>query len=272
MIYFLTHLGCDFPAYIEYCVKQIIKKDSNFKIYICGDTEPKFIKEKYTFINSRELDIPTNSSYMVNDPNPLWRNSILRIFAINSFMQKENIEGIIHFDNDVMVYEDFTKIQNKFGRKNFITPHKHTEYSFGFSYLNNKDDFNILTQRINELINLGENNVRKLTGDETHEMRLLNFCGKDLIEPLPVHPAINNMENFIFDPSSYGQYIGGTPNGHAPGFIDKTQLVGSHFKVTPHILYSKKEDIFYYGYNNELYKIFNLHVHSKNLKNFYNET
>lgn len=272
MIYFLTHLGGNFPSHIEHCIRQINKKDTNSEIYICGDVCPTYIKGRYTYINSKDLDISLDDNYMANESDPLWRTSLMRIFAVNSFMQKENIEGIIHFDNDVMIYGDFTDLQHNFNKKNYITPHKHTEYAFGFSYLNNKDDFNTLTEKIKEIIKEGDYNVRRLTGDESHEMRLLSFCGTGLIEPLPVHPELGNTNNFIFDPSSYGQFIGGTPNGHSSGFIDNTQLVGSYFKTLPEIYYNKEEDIYHYHYCDKVYKIFNLHIHSKKLKDFYHET
>lgn len=271
MIYFLVHLGSPFPSYIEFCIQQIYKKDNNCDIILCGDFDPLIKGKKYSFINSKELNIPAEINYFHHDPNPLWQNSLKRIFAINSFMQKENIEGIIHFDNDVMVYEDFNKIQNAFKRKNYITPHKHTEFTFGFSFLNNKDEFNILTERIQSTIQIGEQGVRRLTGDEAHEMRLLNFCGSDLIESLPTHPEIGCINNFVFDPSSYGQYAGGTPNGHPPGFVDRTQLVGSYFETKPQIVYNKERDIFNYMYKDKSYNIFNLHIHSKKLNEFYHE-
>ena len=271
MIYFLVHLGSTFPSYVESCIRQIHKKDNNCEIILCGDFKPNIESKKCYFINSIELNIPIETNYFRHDPNPLWKNSLMRIFAINSFMQKENIEGIIHFDNDVMIYEDFYKIQNNFKRRNYITPHKHTEFAFGFSYLNNKEKFNVLTEKIQSTIQLGEQGVKQLTGDEAHEMRLLNFCGEDLIEPLPTHPEIGSINNFVFDPSSYGQYIGGTPNGHAPGFIDRSQLVGSYFESKPQIIYNKERDIFHYIYKDKTYDIFNLHIHSKKLNEFYHE-
>jgi hypothetical protein len=266
MIYLLVHLGSKFPAHIKDCLHQIYKKDKNCQIYLIGNIKPDFIEQDFIFVNVEDLDVP-RESYFSNNNNPLWHNSLMRVFAINSFMQKNNIEGIIHFDNDVMIYSDFTELKHLFENKNYITPHKTTEYTFGFSYLNNKQEFNILCERILKLIGLGEFNVKNLTGDEAHEMRLLGFCGSNIIKDLPTHPQINNVQEFIFDPSSYGQFVGGTPNGHLPGFIDKTQLGGSLFTEPPNIRYNKEEDIFYYIYNNTEYKIFNLHVHNKDLKN-----
>ncbi len=271
MIYFLVHLGGNFPEYTKYSVNQIYKMDCKCKIYLCGDIKPDFIDKDFTFINISELDITSNNNYFTNDPNPLWRTSLLRIFAINSFMQKYNIEGIIHFDNDVMIYDNFNKIKKYFKRKNYITPHKETEYAFGFSYLNNKDDFRKLSNKIKKIIEGGESEVKKLTGDEAHEMRLLNFCGKGLIESLPTHPEINDIDGYVFDPSSYGQYIGGTPNGHPPGFVDETQLIGTLLKNNPNIFFNREDNSYYLSNNNKLYKIFNLHIHSKKLNEFYYE-
>ena len=271
MIYFLVHLGGSFPEYTKYSVNQIYKKDRKCKIYLCGDVKPDFIDKDFTFIDINELDITSNNNYFANDPNPLWRTSILRIFAINSFMQKYNIEGIIHFDNDVMIYDNFNKIKKYFKKKNYITPHKTTEYAFGFSYLNNKDDFKKLSDKIQKIIEKGENEVKKLTGDNAHEMRLLNFCGEGLIESLPVHPEINDVAGYVFDPSSYGQYIGGTPNGHPPGFVDETQLIGTFLKNNPNIVFNKEDNLYTLLNNNKVYKIFNLHIHSKKLNEFYYE-
>jgi hypothetical protein len=36
-------------------------------------------------------------------------------------------------------------------------------------------------------------------------------------------------------------------------------------------MYSKKEDAYYLPYKDNNYKIFNLHIHSKKLNDFYNE-
>lgn len=270
MKYFLVHLGGEFPLYTKHCVKQIHKHDKEAEVLLCGNINPTFIDEKYTFINSDDLDLPT-FDYLKNDPDPLWHTSVMRIFVINAFMQKTDIDGLIHFDNDVMIFGDFNKIEKNFNKENYITPHKETEYAFGFSYLNNKEKFNEITKRIYETILLGESEVRRLTGDQAHEMRLLGFCCSDLIKDLPVHPSIGNIENYIFDPSSWGQHIGGTPAGHSPGFIDKEQIVGnilSNLPEKPTLLYDPSADSYHLKHENHIYKIFNLHVHSKKLDSF----
>lgn len=270
MTYFLFHLGDSFPPYIKHSISQIYKHDKKANVYVCGQSVPDFIDSRATFIHSDDLALP-NFSYLKNDPDPLWHTSLMRIFAINNFMQAQDIEGVIHFDNDVMLFGDFNKIKEHFDNENYITPHKRTEYAFGFSYLNNRKKFKTLTERIYDLIKQGEDKVKSLTGDEAHEMRLLGYCSNNLIQPLPVHPSLGSIDGCIFDPSSWGQYAGGTPAGHAPGFIDSKQLVGSilvNENIKPTLLYKEDHDTYHIKYNDNIYQIFNLHIHSKNLNAF----
>ena len=270
MKYFLAHFDTKFPDYVNYCVKQIHKHDPKNDVYICGDYEPSFIEEDYTFIHRSDLDLP-DFSYLKDASDPLWHTSLLRVFAINNFMWKYNYEGIIHFDNDVMIFGNFENIKNNFKKENYITPHKSTEYAFGFSYINNKEKFNELCVKILELISKGENKVKALTGDEAHEMRLLGYCADELIIPLPVHPSLGSIDNCIFDPSSWGQYVAGTPAGHSRGFIDEKQLVGSILskeEEKPTLLYKKSSDTYHIKFKDRIYQVFNLHIHKKNLKVF----
>ena len=104
MRYFLFHKGVDIPSYIIDCINQIYIQDSNAEIYFCSNV---YLKHKeIIFIDIDSLNLP-NFNYLKNDPNPLWFTSLLRIFAINAFAQKYG-DSFIHFDNDVMLYGDFS--------------------------------------------------------------------------------------------------------------------------------------------------------------------
>ena len=266
MRYFLFHKGENLPEYIIDCIEQINTQDKNADIYFCSNVYSK-IPYKHNFVTFEELELP-NFNYFKNDPNPLWYTSLLRIFAINAFAQKYG-DDFIHFDNDVMLYGDFSIIKKYFDKKNYITPHKDTEFAFGFSYINNKNEFQQLTDNIYEMMKKGEDEVRRLTGDQIHEMRLLGYCNNGLIQSLPIHPKLGNINNIIFDPSSWGQYVGGTHNGHPPGFIDNEQIAGKIFlEDKPKVRFDKKNNKMYVKYNDKHYQLFNLHIHSKKLKSF----
>jgi hypothetical protein len=165
----------------------------------------------------------------------------------------------------VLYYNDPEILKDKIKKEIYITPHKQTEYAFGFSIINNKEKMSNITERVFDIVRLGEDVARSITGDEIHEMRLLGHIDDGIITKLPVLPDELNEFNFIFDPSSYGQYIGGTPNGHAPGFIDRDQYVGSKLTNDIQIIFDGAP---YIIANNKKYNIFNLHIHSKNLSKY----
>jgi hypothetical protein len=71
-----------------------------------------------------------------------------------------------------------------------------------------------------------------------------------------------------FDGASYGQYFGGTNNGHPKGFIDPNHYVGkwiTNRHIFPHM---GADNYPYVIYQNKFIPLFNLHIHSKKLKDF----
>jgi len=70
----------------------------------------------------------------------------------------------------------------------------------------------------------------------------------------------------LFDPGSYGQFLGGTNNGHGPGFTDSEHFIGDHINQGK---IKKVEFVDGCPFVDGI-KLFNLHVHSKNLELFAN--
>jgi len=252
------------PDHLKYCIRQILKVDTSSTITLITDMKIK--ADNIEIISCKDLNLPDLSKYFIRNDDPLWITSLMRIFIINEYL-KISKNSIIHFDNDVLIFYPYETIKDQITSQVYITPHKHTEYTFGYSIIQNLEKFNLLTEKILDMVYLGEKRVRELI-TEPHEMSLLGKCGKNIITDLPVHPSIDEpMNNFIFDPSSYGQFVGGTPNGHAPGFVDEAQLVGSCFKLYPPcIKFVEKKPVL--DFNSNSYKIFNLHIHSKQLDKY----
>jgi len=263
MNYVLVSLGPT-PNHLKFCLKQILTIDNTKNIYLI--TDQNILIEGVTVLNTNEFNLPDTGNYLKHNQDPLWYTSLLRIFYLNAFLQLKK-EPVIHFDNDVLIFQPSFIADLYTENENYITPHKTTEYTFGFSVLKNVEKFNTLTERIYNLIQLGEQKVKEMF-TETHEMRLLGHCGKDIIKDLPVHPyCARPYRDNIFDPSSYGQFVDGTPAGHSPGFTDSTQLVGSIFeKYYPKITFIDKKPHLFYA--DSTYKIYNLHIHTKQLQKF----
>jgi hypothetical protein len=263
VVHFLFHLGAPIK-HLDFCINNILNVDSKNTIFLCTDNNFK-PKDRLTIIPKQDLKIPDLKQFLKNDPNPLWFTALLRIFYLNAFLKTIKLP-VVHFDNDVLCFYSFDKILKFMTAPGvYITPHKTTEFTFGYSYINDLNKFDALCESILNIINLGEQNAKKLTGDNIHEMRLLGYCGKDLITKLPVYPSVETYNEFIFDPSSYGQYIDGTPNGHKPNFIDPKQLVGSMLTDKDEIIFDKVPKLIH---NSKEYNIFNLHVHTKNLTKY----
>jgi hypothetical protein len=72
---------------------------------------------------------------------------------------------------------------------------------------------------------------------------------------------------YVFDPGSYGQYLGGTNNGHGAGYAGDHHFIGEAINkglIKP-IFEDHKPYVLCYG---NKYPLFNLHIHSKKLEQF----
>lgn len=266
MKYFLTHIGSQIPAHIVHCLRQILYIDSNSKITLCTDSNIKFNDSRVEVVNSKDLDIPDTGDYFRNEVDPLWLTSLQRIFLINSYINTTK-ENIIHFDNDVLIYKSLDNIIDTIESEVYITPQTATSYIFGFSVIKNIKKFNNIANNIYNAVIQGKEYVLSQTKDQAHEMQLLYFFSKEYITPLPVHPAINSLQNTIFDPITYGQFFGGTNNNHPPGFIDEDHIVGQLLKSENSVveMQNGKPIIMF---KDKQYDIANLHVHGKRLERF----
>lgn len=206
-----------------------------------------------------------------------------RLFLIYSYMQKYGIENCAHIENDNMVYENLdnifpgspkpTKLCAVFDSKYRVIP--------GILYIPTSNAlYEILRSyrpQFNDMENLG--------------MRA------DAIEKLPIIPRIDGYndpnyavglpyaQNFgrfgakhIFDGAAIGQYLGGidprnTTERDTRGFVNETCVIKyNKFEIVwtaPH-----NDGLFrpYLKIAGEEYPIVNLHIHSKNLKDFLTPT
>jgi hypothetical protein len=266
MNFVLFHIGENLPSHFPYCVQQIQKTNPTCPVYIITNLNIDINEPNIKIISTNSLNIPDIGNYYKYDPmGPLFRNAMLRIFYIESFMIKYNIEDVIHFDNDVLIYENILEIKEELEKENFyITPATTIDYIFGFSYIKNYQTLSKINIKLYNLIIQGEKNLEKIIGSMPHEMRLLNYVDQEEhnINLLPILPSDKNFNNFkyCFDPSSYGQYLGGRKPEYDK-YIGK-QIIENNIKIFI------ENKIPYVFMNNKKYKIFNLHIHNKKMKDF----
>lgn len=269
--YIHCHIGELPPQYLIDSFESIYNVDPDSNIFLITDQNIKI--EGITILQVNDISTSQTERVMTmglfsDDPNPLWRRSIFRIFLIRDAMKYLNISSCYHFDSDVLMFQSsklFSNIINDFDGL-YITYHNENEVVFGFSRFGKIEKISQICDILEQIV-FDVNLQKEYSSGMPNEMQLLSGIMKrrpDLIKRLNILP---NDDNFIFDPSSYGQYFGGTHQGHLPGFAHHTHIIGREIQngnIMP-IIKDKKP---YVKCKNKLYPIVNLHIHSKNTKMF----
>ena len=280
------------PIHIKYCLRQIRHTNAELKIYFLTNLNIEQPEDKnISIVNINEFDAPNISNYFAHDiPEhvQLWQTAVLRLFYLEKFLEKYNINDVIHFDNDIVLYSNLRKFEPIFKDFNFlITPHFETEYVFGFSYIKNNKSLTPVNRELLKLTNLPFAELQSRVNHECpHEMRMLNYINSSnnmqLIDHLPVVPHGVGSDNFnlfnaVFDPSTYGKHIGGShefipKNKHYVPTKDWNGTEKHHYAGRQimedklQVKFSNKEPRLYY--NNSECNLVNLHIHTKELDKF----
>ena len=207
-------------------------------------------------------------------------HAFLRVLYYSLLVYEYNLINTIHAEADNLIYSNNVDVFNEvfkdgeFGFSNEKIPNSAPAIIF---FKNKAAAENLLDLHI-KLLNKGEQNIIQASGIGFQYITDMNFLffisqyGKNY-KMLPCLPYGNQSQNFdmfkmVFDPTSYGQYLGGTNNGHSAGFIDPEHYVGRELSTNniqvkfinnaPHIKYQDKD-----------IPIFNLHIQNKKaIKNF----
>jgi len=274
--------------YFQDCINQIFNYNNNIKIYFIGN-ENQFVNGA-DFIDINEFNNQDiikefkNISFYEDDGNPLWRASMARFFYIESFIKQNNLTDIFHFDNDVMIYENFDKILNNKNDtdENIITATNEFNLTCGMMYIKNNNSISKLNEKLIQKLQLGVSGIynkypnrgSNLDPFMVNEMTILKIIQEESPNLLSLFPTLPTAENYnqyniCFDPSSWGQCIGGTNCGHAPGWAGEHHYIGREIlKDTYKALFENGKPEVLDLKLNKKYPIFNLHIHSKNLNTF----
>lgn len=269
--YIHCHIGQAPPPYLHDSIETIRRLEPQSSIFLITDQEIKVNGVEILNVDqiiSKQTRKVMDMSLFSDDPNPLWRTSIFRIFLVRDALKHIQLPFCYHFDSDVLLFqssEEFGDLILDFDGL-YITPCNSKTLVFGFSRFGMVDKIDEICFILNDIL-FDNNKLREYYVDMPNEMELLYGIFKkrpDLIQPLQVFP---NNSGFVFDPSSYGQYFAGTHQGHPPGFAHPTHDIGVE------ILNKNIEPVFvenkpYVKRQNLLFPIVNLHIHSKNTRQF----
>jgi len=277
MNYILFNYG-ETPKYIKHTIQAIKKYNSKSKIYFCTNDE-SFQNQDVNIINiselneSRTLEI-INSEYYKKDKNPLWNTSMARVFAIFDVAKLLSIDEFLHFDNDVLIFEDFYKVKKSLDEFKglHITRSNSRRLVFGFSYINCIDTYKQIIDTLYDEL-LSNNLLNIATNDKSYqfnEMQMLNIAYKknpELINILPSIPLEN--QPMLFDPGDYGIFLEGNDFNENISTITLSNDIGKYiYKNLPNIDIDFVSNKPFLIQNDSSHQIFNLHIHQKNLEKY----
>ena len=281
--------GDNLPSFIKFGLHQLRTFNPDINVYFLTDKwllDNEVFKEyNITPIDKNEYysnKIKEYETYYNYGSNSFWTLAATRLIYIENFMEANNLKDVYHFENDILLYYDLRNFHDKFISlyKNIaITTGGPDKTMTGFMYIKNSDSLKMMTQFfIDTLKAYGiHGTMMKYGMDMVHEMSLMKFYGiekgSEFLENLPILPfgdfSINFDEfNSIFDPASWGQFVGGTRT-LGPGAKPEDHYIGQLLIKNPswtvEWLLENDLKIPYFKYDNNLVKINNLHIHSKNL-------
>tara|TARA_Y100000310_G_C20568008_1_gene756525 strand:- start:97 stop:963 length:867 start_codon:yes stop_codon:yes gene_type:complete len=283
----LTHIG-KIPDYFKFMIQQLRLFNPEEEIIFIGDKKDESLFKKHN-IKYDSQNIEDNHKYKkllaldkkrdIFNTFPtknFWIFTYARFYLIEEFLKRNNNKSFFFFENDIMIYESLNKIQSYIDQLKgniFFTVGDDIRITTGFSYFKKSADFIKLVKDMDKII-FDEDEIKDIRKNYSEccpsEMTILRKIKNkyEYIKALPIIPTTTT--TFIFDPATYGQVLGGNRQGRK--YIDERTYIGQEILKNKISVKFKKDKKGHKKpiciYENKEYYISNLHIHSKNLKNF----
>ena len=199
-------------------------------------------------------------------PDSFWAKTAERLFYLEEYIWQNQYTDVVHIENDVMLYGDIMELNSAIPVTGITTSPFQT--TFALAYISDPQYYRNVCSSLIEFMRYGEQKLLGFGYDHISEMSLLNLAWhQGVIGTFNIFPEENN--DWVFDPASYGQFLGGTNNNHARGFTDSKHYIGQKIRSGKfEVSFDSDGPKVWDKENNVHKKIFNLHIHSKNLKDF----
>ena len=278
MNYVYVYVG-DIPEYIKCSINSVLSVDNDASVYFCTDQNITF--PGCTMVDLREFEtdeiryIKNNNFYKNTnyEKNPLWMTSLLRIFYLDKITELFGLDSFIHFDSDIIVYHPYQEIKHLFQKDKInITQHSENQLIFGYCFVENLEYYKLLVKEVFKIVEKIDYYIEMNFGNPLNEMDILGEVYKSnnyIFNLLPILPY--GVEDYVFDPASYGQYFGGShqkpKNLFSRRLKEQGHIVGREIlakRIKPKLVNSQPK----VTHNGDYSKIVNLHIHSKELHKY----
>ena len=268
----------NFQEYILINIKNLLRFQNN-NITVITDRKffINFLDFKVVLIAVEDLQNDYNTYIQkLNNTfrNGFWELTSYRFEVLYSYMKKYNKQDVIHIENDVMIFKNMYTINFHNKDKILLTMDSQNRCIPGIMFIPNY----LLLEKCLQSFQKGLNDMQNWA--------ICYYNLNSIIDTLPIFNELTNTPvhymisknfkhyNAIFDAAAIGQYLGGIdprniPGKNTIGFINETCIIdyskfNIHWATDENYLKIPVITI-----NNETIPIVNLHIHSKNLKHFY---
>jgi len=248
----LTHTGSAVPDYTEHCIKQVQYTNPGIEIDLIAEynhgnafveqfgfknVHVKAIEDiQQDFLVKRFRDVSWLKAWgkpptTYPSPENFVQGTSERLFLLAAYLKQTRQNNVWHIENDNLIYGRFDEVDKHLSKDKvtccYMNP-KHTVWNLVFI-----PEPRLLYEAMRwyvEQLAHGNDFLCKTYGLEmVHEMTVMSQYASNL-SFFPSLPNEGTIEGYYFDPASYGQYIGGTNNGHPPGFRDTVNhVIGQTF-------------------------------------------
>lgn len=287
----IAYLG-NLPKYLIDCIKQIRIWNPTTEIWIgCSNlvNNVELLKNINTNVNIIYIDTLTitsahetfNKTYTNNSMNNFWKYTMERFFIVEEIMLKYNLTNVLHLEVDNMIYFNLKEILPIFKKvskeENILIPSDNsTRYIAGVCYIptpNSIANMNIFFSLHNknqaemEVIMQFNGNVLSLpvVMPEYPHSKLCPIDGK--ADPVPIRFS-KYAEDFggLFDAAAVGQYMFGIDKIHNKGNTDGFINTHSVYRINEfQTRWNYENKYLEIKYDSRWWRVFNIHVHSKEL-------
>lgn len=227
------------PDYLEDNFKQLRLFNPTITVYFLTDKHhadnPLFAKYNIIYINKDEYYSDKIGRYILHFKyynrdldQQFWVITATRLIYIENFMIANKIKDVYHFENDIMLYYNIESIHDKFKRlypNMAITVGGPDKCMTGLMFIHNVSALIKMTAWFIKVLRIyGKKQLQRMYKmDMVNEMTLIRAYSREypnemaFLPILPFGEFSNNYAEFnsIFDPASWGQWVGETPrNGN----------------------------------------------------------
>jgi len=257
----LVHLGDALPVYIDDCIAQVVRFGN----------QPLLIADAKHQIAERPIIGEATTAFDSIGHSILkehfWVSAFRRLFILEDFMKAHSLTNIVHIENDVLLYHDPRKLDfSLFGDCCAATILGQDYMTFAYFWIPNVEALhrvNAAALQVLKNVAAGKTKLRDETTNEMLVARKLYTSGQ--LKTFPILPGDQYTDYFgmVFDPASYGQYLGGT-RSDPPGYTGSHHYIGDAIQRGDLLAPKMSNGRPFIGHT----PIANLHVHCKDLRRF----